>query len=73
MPHNLTIFFYRSDRQRERISLGECTITAALEAAQRVFHIGDGLYTKAELYEGDELIETLPNPASVHAGTILVQ
>jgi hypothetical protein len=73
MPNNLTMFFCRNDGQRERIPLGKCSITKALEAAQRVFHISDGLYTKAELYKGDELIETLPNPASVHGGSILVQ
>jgi hypothetical protein len=72
MP-NLTLCFHRNDGHRERIPLGECSIAKALEAAQRVFYISDRLYTKAELYKGDELIEAVPNPASVRFASILVQ
>ena len=73
MPTNLIIFFHRNDGHRERIPLGQCTIAKAFEAAQRVFDISDGLYTKAELYRGEELIETIPNAAAAHLTTLLIQ
>jgi hypothetical protein len=75
MPSNptLTICFHRNDGHRERIPLRRGTVWEAVEAIQRVFSISDGLYTKAELYKGDELIETVPNEASVPLASILVQ
>jgi hypothetical protein len=73
MPNNLTICFLRDDGHRERIPLGNCTVAKAREAAQRVFGISDGLYTRAELYKDNELIETVPNPACVSFASILVQ
>jgi hypothetical protein len=73
MPNKLTIQFLRNDGHREPIPLGDCTIAKAREAAQRVFEISNGLYTRAELYKDNELIETVPNPACVPLASILVQ
>jgi hypothetical protein len=75
MPSNttLTICFHRNDGRHERIPLRRGTAWEAVDAIQRVFGISDGLYTKAEIYRGDKLIETLENPASIRVASILVQ
>jgi hypothetical protein len=44
-----------------------------LSGIQRVFYISDGLYTKAEIYRGDEFVETVQNPAYVRVESLLVQ
>jgi len=39
---------------------------------QRVFYMSDGLYTKADLYRGNELVETIENHSSVRVASILI-
>jgi hypothetical protein len=70
---SLTAYFHRNDDRRERVPLTHCTVAEAREAIQRIFSISDGLYTKAEIYQGDRLVETLENTASVRVTSILVQ
>jgi hypothetical protein len=72
-PADRTIIFYRNDGHPERIPLTDGTLAEAVIAIQRVFDISDGLYTKAEIFRGNELVETLENAARIHVGTILVQ
>jgi hypothetical protein len=69
----LTLYFHRNDDRRERVPLTHCTVAEAKEAIQRIFSISDGLYTKAEVYQGDQLIETVANSALVRPVSILVQ
>ena len=45
----------------------------AVAAIERVFHISDGLYTTAEIYRGNELIETMENAACIRVESILIQ
>ena len=66
----LSVSFRRNDGHRERIPLRDCTILEAVSAIKRVFSISDGLYTEAEIYRGNELIEKMENPSSV---SILIQ
>ena len=40
---------------------------------QRVFYMSDGLYTKADIYRGNELVETMENHSSVRVASILIQ
>lgn len=68
----LVVYFCRSDGYQERVPLRECTLCEAISAIERVFHISDGLYTKADIYRGDELVETVENP-SVRVESILIQ
>jgi hypothetical protein len=70
---SLTIHFHRNDDRRERVPLKYYTIADAVEAIQRIFNISDGLYTKAEIYQGNQLIETVENTWSVRTVSILVQ
>ena len=42
-------------------------------AVERVFIISEGLYTQAEIYRGNQLIERMENPSSVRVKSILVQ
>jgi hypothetical protein len=51
----------------------DCTLSEAVSAVERVFSISDGLYTKAEIYRGNELIEKMENPSSVRVESILIQ
>ena len=76
MPNNhepLAVLFRRNDGLRERIRLPNGTLADAVVAIQRVFHISDGLYTRAEIFCDDELVETVENPCSVHVASILIQ
>lgn len=68
----LTIYFHRSDGEPERVPLSHGTISEAMTAIHTVFYISDGLYTAAEVYRGNELIETVKNPA-VRAESVLIQ
>ena len=68
----LTIYFYRNDGEPERVPLTHGTISEAMAAIQAVFYISDGLYTAAEVYRGNELVETMENP-SVLVESIMVQ
>jgi hypothetical protein len=70
---SLTAYFHRNDDRRERVPLKHCTVAQAIEAIQRIFGISDGLYTKAEIYQGNRLVETVENTPSVRVTSILVQ
>jgi hypothetical protein len=70
---NITIFFHLSSGPCERVPLTHGELTDALSAIQRVFYISDGLYTRAEIYRGDELVETVQNPEYVRVESLLVQ
>ena len=70
---SLTAYFHRNDDRRERVPLTHCTVAEAREAIQRIFSISDGLYTKAEIYQGDRLVETMENTSLVRVTSILVQ
>jgi hypothetical protein len=69
----LTAYFHRNDDRRERVRLTHCTVAQAIEAIQRIFGISEGLYTKAEIYRGERLVETVANPSSIRVTSILVQ
>jgi hypothetical protein len=69
----LTLHFHRNDDRREKVPLTHCTVAEAEDAIKRIFSISDGLYTKAEIYQGNELVETVANTWSVRAVSILVQ
>lgn len=75
MPADRTIviYFYRNDGRRERIPLTHGTLAEAVMAIQRVFHMTNGLFTKAEIFRDDELVETMENGACIRVGTILIQ
>jgi hypothetical protein len=75
MPNDqsLTVSFRRNDGHRERIPLRDCTIAEAVSAVERVFSISEHLYTEAEIYRGNELVETMENPSSVRLESILIQ
>jgi len=70
---SLTLHFHRNDDRRESVPLTHCTVAEAIEAIQRIFSISEGLYTKAEIYQGDRLVETVANTWSVRVTSILVQ
>jgi hypothetical protein len=70
---SLTLHFHRNDDRRETVPLTHCTAAEAIEAIQRIFSISEGLYTKAEIYQGDRLVETVANTWSVRPVSILVQ
>ena len=69
----LIIHFYRIEGPCERVPLTHGTIAEAVSAIQRVFYISDHYYTKAEIYRGNELIETVENSAYVRVESILIQ
>jgi hypothetical protein len=69
----LSVSFRRNDGHRERIPLTDCTLAEAVSAIERIFSISEGLYTEAEIYRGNELIETMENPSPVRVECILVQ
>jgi hypothetical protein len=75
MPDNRTIVicFYRDNGHRERIPFPHGTLAEAVLGIQRVFYLSHGLYTKAEIFRGDELVETMENAARIRVGTILIQ
>lgn len=70
---SLTLHFHRNDDRRERVPLTRCTVAQAIEAIERIFSISEGLYRKAEIYQGHQLIETVANTWWVRAMSILVQ
>jgi hypothetical protein len=70
---HLTVYFHRQDDHREKMPLKQCTIAEANEAIQKIFSISEGLYTKAEVYRGTQLIETVANTWSARPVSILVQ
>ena len=69
----IVIRFHRNDGHRERIPLPDGTLAEAVLGIQRVFHISDGLYARAEIFRDDELVETMENAACIRVGTILIQ
>jgi len=69
----LTLHFHRNDDRRERVPLTHCTVAQAVDAIHKIFSISEGLYTKAEIYQGNQLVETVANARSVRAVSILVQ
>jgi|HubBroStandDraft_6_1064221.scaffolds.fasta_scaffold348328_1 hypothetical protein len=75
MPANraIVICFYRKDGHRERIPLPHGTLAEAVMGIQRVFHISDALYTKAEIRRDGELVETMENRSALRGESILIQ
>lgn len=75
MPNDqkLIVYFERNDGYRERVPLRECALADAISAIERVFHISEGLYTKADIYRGDELVEKVQNHACVRLESVSVQ
>ena len=69
----LIVYFHRNDGYRERVALKECTLVEAASGIEGVFCISEGLYTKADIYRGDELVETVENTTCLHVEPILVQ
>ena len=69
----LSVSFHRNDGHLERIPLRDCTLSEAVSAIERVFSISDGLYSEAEIFRGNELVETVENPSSGRVETILIQ
>jgi hypothetical protein len=70
---SLAVSFRRNDGLRERIRLPHSTLADAVMGIQRVFYMSDGLYTKADIYRGNELVETMENHSSVRVASILIQ
>ena len=70
---SLTIHFHRNDDRCGRARPTHGTVEEAIEAIERIFSISDHLFTKAEIYQDDRLVETVANPSSVRVATILVQ
>jgi hypothetical protein len=58
---SLTLYFYCHDDRRVRVPVTNCTVADAENAIQRIFSISEGLYTKAEIYRSNELVETVTN------------
>jgi hypothetical protein len=69
----ISLSFRRNDGHRERIPLKDCTLSEAMSAVERVFHVSEHLYTEAEIYRGNELVETMENHSSVRVESILIQ
>ena len=69
----LSVSFRRNDGLRERIRLPHGTLADAVMGIQRVFHMSAGLYTTAEIFRDDELVETVENACSLHVESILIQ
>jgi hypothetical protein len=70
---SLTLYFYCNGDRRVRVPVTDCTVAVAEDAIQRIFSISEGLYTKAEIYQGHELVETVTNTWSARPVSILVQ
>ncbi len=75
MPANrsIVICFYRKDGHRERIPLQHGTLAEAVMGIQRVFHVSDEFYTKAEILRDGELVETMENRSTLRVEAILIQ
>jgi hypothetical protein len=56
-----TLIFHRNDGYLERVPIRPCTSFDMQEAIKRVFSISEGLYKKVEIYQHNELIETMEN------------
>ena len=71
MPNDksLAVSFRRNDGHRERIPLRDCTLAEAVSAIERIFSVSEHLYTEAEIYRGNEIIERMENP-SLGAGGV---
>ena len=61
----VTLYFHRDDARRESVPLTRFTVLDAKAAIREILSISDGAYTKAEIYKGKQLIETVENTASV--------
>ena len=70
---SLTLYFYSDDDRRVRVPVTNCTVAVAEDAIQRIFSISEGLYTQAEIYQGDELVDKVANTWSARPVSILVQ
>jgi hypothetical protein len=70
---SLTLYFYCHDDRRVKVSVNHCTVANAEEAIQRIFSISEDVYTKAEIYRSNELVETVANTWSARPVSILVQ
>jgi hypothetical protein len=73
LDQSLAVSFRRNDGHREQIPLKDCTIAEAVSAVERIFSISEGLYTEAEIYRGDELVEKIMDPTSSRMASILLQ
>ena len=69
----LVLIFHRNDGHLERTTVSHCTVAEAIETVRRMLRVINGLYTKADVYQNDELVETVLNDASVRVTSILVQ
>jgi hypothetical protein len=54
----LILYFHRDDTQRHKVPLTHFTIAAAKRAIREILSITNGAYTKADIYQGKQLIET---------------
>ena len=56
---SVTVYFHRNDDRRDRVPLTHCTVVDAKEVVREILSTSDGGYTKAEIYRGKRLIETV--------------
>jgi hypothetical protein len=70
---SLTLYFYCHDDRRVRVPVTNCTVAVAEDAIQRIFSISEGVYTRAEIYQGNELVDRVANTWSGRPVSILVQ
>ena len=62
MDHSIiTLNFHRNDGRIEQTKLKHHSLSGAHEAAQHVLHLGNGLYTDAEIYTENGYVETVHN------------
>jgi hypothetical protein len=61
----LTLYFHRDDARPAKVPLTHFTLVDAKQAIQEILSITDGAYTRAEIYKGKRLIETVRNTASI--------
>jgi|307.fasta_scaffold999961_1 hypothetical protein len=60
----LILYFHRDDAQRDKVPLTHFTVAAAKQAIREILNITNGAYTKAEIYQGKQLIETVEKTPS---------
>ena len=66
----LSVSFHRNDGHLERIPLKDCSLAEVVSAIERVFSVSEGLYSEAEIFRGNELVETMENPSSGRVGCL---
>ena len=68
----VTLSFLRKDGHPERTRLEHHTLVEARELAERVLHLGNGLYTEVEICTDNGHVETIQNDDPVGALTARV-